>query len=88
MTSLRTRERLFRRLQAEGIQNLLVLDAIREIPRHLFIDEALASRAYEDTALPIGCGQTISQPYIVFYAAGMTTSVTNIRELASIYYFF
>ncbi len=65
MTSLRTRERLFRRLQAEGIQNLLVLDAIREVPRHLFIDEALASRAYEDTALPIGCGQTISQPYIV-----------------------
>ncbi len=65
MTSLRTRERLFRRLQAEGIQNLFVLDAIREVPRHLFIDEALASRAYEDTALPIGCGQTISQPYIV-----------------------
>jgi len=65
MTSLRTRERLLRRLQADGIQNLYVLDAIREVPRHLFIDEALASRAYEDTALPIGNGQTISQPYIV-----------------------
>jgi len=65
MTSLRTRERLLRRLQASGIQNLFVLDAIREVPRHLFIDEALASRAYEDTALPIGAGQTISQPYIV-----------------------
>jgi protein-L-isoaspartate(D-aspartate) O-methyltransferase len=65
MTSLRTRERLLRRLQSSGIQNLMVLDAIREVPRHLFIDEALASRAYEDTALPIGSGQTISQPYIV-----------------------
>ncbi len=65
MTSLRTRERLLRRLQEGGIQNLLVLDAIREVPRHLFTEEALASRAYEDTALPIGCGQTISQPYIV-----------------------
>ena len=65
MTSRRTKERLIERLKAEGIKNLDVLNAIREIPRHLFVDEALASRAYEDTALPIGYGQTISQPYIV-----------------------
>ncbi len=65
MTSARTRERLVQRLRAEGIRDEAVLDAIRAIPRHLLIDEALASRAYEDTALPIGYGQTISQPYIV-----------------------
>ncbi len=65
MTSQRTRERLVERLRNEGIKNPGVLDAIRKIPRHIFLDEALASRAYEDTALPIGHGQTISQPYIV-----------------------
>jgi protein-L-isoaspartate(D-aspartate) O-methyltransferase len=65
MTSLRTRDRLVRRLRDEGISSTVVLEAIREVPRHLFVDEALASRAYEDTALPIGFGQTISQPYIV-----------------------
>lgn len=65
MTSQRTRERLINRLRDEGIQNPEVLDAIRNTPRHLFVDEALAHRAYEDTALPIGFSQTISQPYIV-----------------------
>ena len=65
MTSQRTRERLVHRLREEGIGDLKVLNVIREVPRHLFVDEALASRAYEDTALPIGHGQTISQPYIV-----------------------
>ena len=65
MTSSRTRERLVQRLRAEGIRDEAVLDAIRAVPRHLLIDEALASRAYEDTALPIGFGQTISQPYMV-----------------------
>jgi len=65
MTSQRTRERLIQRLQAEGIDSSAVLEAIRQIPRHLFVEEALASRAYEDTALPIGYAQTISQPYIV-----------------------
>jgi protein-L-isoaspartate(D-aspartate) O-methyltransferase len=65
MTSQRTRERLIQRLRSEGIKDDEVLNAIREVPRHLLIDEALASRAYEDTALPIGFGQTISQPYIV-----------------------
>jgi len=65
MTSARTRERLIQRLAAQGITNDAVLERIRQVPRHLFVDEALASRAYEDTALPIGHGQTISQPYIV-----------------------
>ncbi|MEE9422155.1 MAG: protein-L-isoaspartate(D-aspartate) O-methyltransferase [Gammaproteobacteria bacterium] len=65
MTSQRTRDRLVTRLQEEGIRNTQVLETIRNTPRHLFVDEALASRAYEDTALPIGHGQTISQPYIV-----------------------
>jgi protein-L-isoaspartate(D-aspartate) O-methyltransferase len=65
MTSQRTRDRLIRRLTEQGITNPHVLGVMREMPRHLFVDEALASRAYEDTALPIGHGQTISQPYIV-----------------------
>lgn len=65
MTSQRTRERLIQRLRDEGIQNQRVLEVIRNTPRHIFVDEALASRAYEDTALPIGQGQTISQPFIV-----------------------
>jgi protein-L-isoaspartate(D-aspartate) O-methyltransferase len=65
MTSARTRERLVQRLAANGISSAAVLERIRAVPRHLFIDEALASRAYEDSALPIGQGQTISQPYIV-----------------------
>lgn len=65
MTSARTRDRLVQRLRDQGIRSLEVLDRIRNVPRHIFVDEALASRAYEDTALPIGFGQTISQPYIV-----------------------
>lgn len=65
MTSQRTRDRLIARLQDQGITNYEVLEAIRSTPRHLFVDEALAHRAYEDTALPIGHNQTISQPYIV-----------------------
>ncbi len=65
MTSARTRDRLVRRLHDSGIRSVEVLEQIRNVPRHLFVDEALASRAYEDTALPIGLGQTISQPYVV-----------------------
>ncbi len=65
MTSQRTRDRLVERLRAEGIHNERVLEVIRTTPRHMFIDEALAHRAYEDTALPIGQGQTISQPFSV-----------------------
>jgi len=72
MTSQRTRDRLVKRLANEGIANKAVLDVIRNTPRHIFVDEALASRSYEDTALPIGHGQTISQPYIV---ARMTEAV-------------
>ena len=74
MTSKRTRDRLVRRLQDQGIRSKSVLDQIRNVPRHLFVDEALASRAYEDTALPIGLGQTISQPYVV---ARMTEALLN-----------
>ena len=73
MTSARTRERLIQRLVEQGIRDPRVLDRIRNVPRHLFVDEALSSRAYEDTALPIGHGQTISQPYVV---ARMTEAVT------------
>ncbi|MEE8054891.1 MAG: protein-L-isoaspartate(D-aspartate) O-methyltransferase [Gammaproteobacteria bacterium] len=65
MTSQRSRDRLIRRLREMGIQSAGVLEAIRDTPRHIFVDEALASRAYENNALPIGHGQTISQPYIV-----------------------
>lgn len=65
MTSLRTRERLMQRLRDQGISNMRVLDVMLNTPRHIFLDEALAHRAYEDTALPIGHGQTLSQPYIV-----------------------
>ncbi|HET8704880.1 MAG TPA: protein-L-isoaspartate(D-aspartate) O-methyltransferase [Pseudomonadales bacterium] len=65
LTSLRSRERLVAKLREEGISDQRVLDAIRDVPRHLFVEEAFASRAYENTALPIGFNQTISQPYIV-----------------------
>lgn len=65
MTSERTRERMVQRLIEQGITNVRVLETLRNIPRHLFLDEALSHRAYEDTALPIGHGQTLSQPYIV-----------------------
>jgi protein-L-isoaspartate(D-aspartate) O-methyltransferase len=79
MTSARTRERLVQRLQEQGIADQRVLDRIRNVPRHLFMDEALASRAYEDTALPIGFGQTISQPYVV---ARMTEALLAAGEAA------
>lgn len=78
MTSQRTRDRLVQRLQEEGISNLQVLEAISRTPRHIFVDEALASRSYEDTALPIGHGQTISQPYVV---ARMTAALLESGSL-------
>ncbi|NCF18588.1 MAG: protein-L-isoaspartate(D-aspartate) O-methyltransferase [Haliea sp.] len=65
MTSQRTRERLIQRLMDQGVSNMAVLDVIRTTPRHLFLDEAMAHRAYEDVALPIGFQQTLSQPYVV-----------------------
>jgi protein-L-isoaspartate(D-aspartate) O-methyltransferase len=81
MTSARTRDRLVQRLRDQGIANLAVLDRIRNVPRHIFVDEALGSRAYEDTALPIGFGQTISQPYIV---ARMTEALLEGGPLESV----
>ncbi len=65
MTSLRTRARLVQRLLDQGVSSYEVLDVMRNTPRHIYLDEALSHRAYEDTALPIGFGQTLSQPYIV-----------------------
>jgi protein-L-isoaspartate(D-aspartate) O-methyltransferase len=81
MTSARTRDRLVQRLRERGIANLAVLDRVRNVPRHIFVDEAIASRAYEDTALPIGFGQTISQPYIV---ARMTEALLEGGPLATV----
>ena len=72
MTSQRARNRLVEQLRRMGIETEAVLEVMRTTPRHLFVDEALASRAYENTALPIGFGQTISQPYIV---AAMTAAL-------------
>ena len=80
MTSRRTRDRLVERLRSAGIKDERVLDIIASVPRHLFIDEALAHRAYEDTALPIGYRQTISQPYVV---AAMTAAVLKLLPPAS-----
>ena len=65
MTSQRTRTRMIDRLRDKGIRDEIVLAAIAAVPRHIFVEEALASRAYEDTALPLGFSQTISQPFIV-----------------------
>jgi len=81
MTSARTRDRLVQRLRDQGIVNPAVLERIRNVPRHIFVDEALGSRAYEDTALPIGFGQTISQPYIV---ARMTEALLDGGPLARV----
>lgn len=84
MTSQRTRDRLIQRLREKGIHNEAVLEVMARVPRHLFVDEALSHRAYEDTALPIGYGQTISQPYIVaqmtqcLLATGLARTVLEI----------
>lgn len=81
MTSQRTRERLINRLTEQGITNQKVLDVIRSTPRHIFLDEALSHRAYEDTALPIGFSQTLSQPYIV---ARMTEILLSAGPLSKV----
>ena len=81
MTSQRARNRLVDRLREMGIESEAVLDVIRTTPRHLFVDEALASRAYENNALPIGFGQTISQPYIV---AAMTALLAESGALGKV----
>ncbi len=81
MTSERTRRRLVSRLKEQGIRDQRVLNAIETAPRHVFVDEAIAHRAYEDTALPIGLGQTISQPYIV---AKMTEAIIDQPHLGNV----
>lgn len=81
MTSQRTRERMVARLREQGIKDEVVLAAMLGVPRHIFVEEALASRAYEDVSLPIGFNQTISQPYIV---ARMTEVLRNGRHLGRV----
>ena len=81
MTSQRTRERMVERLREQGITDARVLEAMAAVPRHLFVEEALASRAYEDSALPIGFGQTISQPYVV---ARMIEVLIRDRQLGKV----
>ncbi len=81
MTSQRTRERLLGRLIEQGITNMEVLDVMRSTPRHIFLDEALSHRAYEDVALPIGHNQTISQPFIV---ARMTEAIVDSGPLEKV----
>jgi len=81
MTSARTRGRMIERLRTQGIQDETVLAAMNSVPRHAFIDEALSSRAYDDVSLPIGHGQTISQPYIV---ARMTEILRNGKQLGRV----
>ena len=81
MTSTRTRARMIERLREQGIKDEVVLAAMNAVPRHIFVDEALAIRAYDDTPLPIGHGQTISQPWVV---ARMTELARNGRNLDSV----
>jgi hypothetical protein len=81
MTSDRTRARMVERLRADGIRDEVVLSAMNAVPRHIFVDEALAIRAYDDAPLPIGNGQTISQPWVV---ARMTELARNGRALDTV----
>ena len=86
MTSQRTRGRMIERLRAEGVKDEVVLAAMNAVPRHIFVDEALASRAYDDVSLPLGFGQTISRPYIVarmieILRAG--SALTRVLEIGS-----
>jgi len=81
MTSQRTRDRLIDRLRDKGIKNSSLLEVMRSTPRHIFVDEAMATRAYEDTALPIGYSQTISQPYIV---ARMTEALLEGEQMEKV----
>ena len=84
MTSQRTRDRLIQRLREEGILDENVLSVMSQIPRHIFVDEALASRSYEDTALPIGHGQTISQPYIVARMTELLLSAGPLKNVLEV----
>ena len=84
MTSQRTRERLINRLIEQGITDQQVLDVMRITPRHIFLDEALAHRAYEDTALPIGFSQTLSQPYIVARMTEILVSAGRLKKVLEV----
>jgi protein-L-isoaspartate(D-aspartate) O-methyltransferase len=84
MTSQRTRERMISNLREEGILDEVVLSAMLEIPRHIFVDEALSSRAYENVSLPIGFGQTISQPYIVAFMTELLRSRSSLGRVLEI----
>ena len=84
MTSQRTRNRLIERLQQLGVRDLTVLKAMQVVPRHLFLDEALSSRAYEDNALPIGFGQTISQPWVVAKMTEWLFAETDKKPIESV----
>ena len=84
MTSQRTRERLINRLCEQGIVNINVLEVMRTMPRHIFLDEALSHRAYEDTSLPIGYKQTLSQPYIVAKMTELILSGNKINKVLEI----
>lgn len=84
MTSQRARDRLVQQLQQQGIRDMRVLAAIRQVPRHLFIDEALASRAYENTALPIDARQTISQPYVVARMTELVIASGDVNKVLEI----
>ncbi len=85
MTSQRTRDRLVSRLRDQGIADEMVLAQMASVPRHIFLDEAMAHRAYEDTALPIGHGQTISQPFIVALMTQLVnqTTMNNVLEVGT-----
>lgn len=84
MTSLRTRARMVERLRAQGIRDEVVLSVMGVVPRHLFVDEALASRAYEDISLPIGFGQTISSPYTVARMTELARSGGELKKVLEI----
>ena len=84
MTSDRTRARMVERLRGEGIRDELVLSAMNAVPRHIFVDEALAIRAYEDSPLPIGSGQTISQPWIVARMCELARNGRNLHDVLEI----
>ena len=84
MTSDRTRARMVERLRGEGIRDEVVLSAMNAVPRHIFVDEALAIRAYEDSPLPIGSGQTISQPWIVARMCELARNGRNLHDVLEI----
>lgn len=84
MTSQRTRERMVTRLMDQGIQNIAVLECMRTLPRHIFLDEALAHKSYEDVSLPIGLGQTLSQPYIVARMTELLLQKPDIKRVLEI----